>query len=111
MNRSSILCVALLMGFAPAFSFAEQSRPYHGPHMWDGAWHGWFLGPIMMIFFVALAVVVAVLMLRWLGALGHSGAPSTQSGRNPLDVLKERYAKGEIDTKEFEERRQVLGKE
>jgi putative membrane protein len=30
-------------------------------------------------------------------------------GRTPIDILKERFARGEIDKDEFEERRRVLG--
>jgi putative membrane protein len=30
-------------------------------------------------------------------------------GRTPLDILKERFARGEIDKEEYEERRRTLG--
>ncbi len=77
--------------------------------MWDGGWHGWFFGPIMMIVFIAVAVVVVVLLVRWLGGPGIGGAPYHPPGKTPLDILKERFARGEIDKEEFEERRRALG--
>ena len=85
--------------------------PRYGHHAWDGPWHGWFMGPFMMIFFLAVIVVVVVLLVRWLGGHGpgQSGPHHASSGRSPLDILKERFAKGEIDKAEFEERRGVLG--
>ena len=84
----------------------QQDWPYHGPHMWgDGSWM--FLGPLMMIVFIAAIVAVVVLMLRWLGG-SHGSAPPPPPGRTPLDILKERFARGEIDREEFEERRRVL---
>ncbi|WP_421884476.1 SHOCT domain-containing protein [Pacificispira sp.] len=92
-------------------AIAQQSvGPGYEPHMWDGGWHGWFFGPIMMIAFIAIAVVVVVTLVRWLGGVGH--APSQYphpSTKTPLDILKERFARGEIDKEEFEERRRVLG--
>ena len=89
---------------------AQQAQgPTYGPHMWGGGWHGWFFGPIMMIVFIAVAVVVVVLLVRWLGGPGHGGAQHNPHGKVPLDILKERFARGEIDKEEFEERRRVLG--
>ncbi len=79
----------------------------YGPHMWNGGWYGWFFGPIMMIVFIGVAAVVVVLLVRWLGG-GHGGAPHHARGKTPLDILKERFARGEIDKEEFEERRRVL---
>jgi len=35
----------------------------------------------------------------------HQSPPT----RTPLDILKERFARGEIDKAEFEDRRRVLG--
>ena len=84
----------------------QQDWPYHGPNMWSGGW--WmFLGPLMMIVFVAVLVAAVVVMVRWFGGL-HSGTPPPPSGRIPLDILKERFERGEIDKEEFEERRRVL---
>ena len=85
--------------------------PRYGYHAWDGPWHGWFMGPFMMIIFLVIVVAVCVLLVRWLGGPGpgHSGPHHPAPGRSPLDILKERFAKGEIDKEEFEERRRVLG--
>ncbi len=62
-------------------------------------------GPLMMIVFIAAIVVV----VRWLGGSGHGGAPYPPPGKTPLDILKERFARSEIDKDEFEERRRALG--
>ena len=48
-------------------------------------------------------------LVRWLGGPGHGVALHHPPGKTPLDILKERFAKGEIDKEEFEERRRVLG--
>lgn len=72
-------------------------------------WYGMFFGPLMMIVVLATVVVVAVLLVRRLGGSDHSMTPHHPPVRTPLDILKERFARGEIDTEEFEERRRVLG--
>lgn len=100
--------VSLSVVWLPASALAQQTPgPYYGYHMW-GDGHGWFLGPLMMIVFVVVAAAVVVLLMRWLGA-GGGGAGHHRAGRTPLDILKERFARGEIDADEFEERRRVLG--
>ena len=99
----------VLLGSSTAAWAQQQAPQYLGPHMWDGGWHGWFFGPIMMIVFLAVAVVVVVLLVRWLGGTGHGAAPHAPSGKAPLEILGERFARGEIDQEEFEGRRRVLG--
>lgn len=67
-------------------------------------------GPLFMIFVLAVAIAVAVLLVRWLGGPWHGAASQQVSpGRRPLDILRERFARGEIDKEEFEERRRVIG--
>jgi len=59
---------------------------------------------------LALVIAVAVLLVRWLGGPWQAGAPhQSPLARTPLDILKERFARGEIDKEEFEERRRILG--
>lgn len=75
--------------------------------MWG---YGMIFGPLFMILVLALVIAVAVLLVRWLAGGPWQGAASHQlPGRTPLDILKERFARGEIDKAEFEERRRVLG--
>ena len=103
---SSVAVTALGM---PTLAWAQQNPQYPGHHMWSGGWSGWFFGPIMMILFMVVAVVVLVLLVRSISGSSHAGAPHMPPGKTPLDILKERFARGEIDQAEFEERRKVLG--
>ncbi len=97
-----------LLGLSPAAWAQQQTGFYDGPHMWGGGW--WmFLGPLMMILFIAAIVVVVVLAVRWLGGPSQRGPLYPPPGKTPLDILKERFARGEIDKDEFEERRHALG--
>lgn len=71
----------------------------------DWGWGGMIFGPIMM---VALVILI-VFLVRWLVVSGRGSASPGSALQTPLDILKERFAKGEIDKDEFEERRRVLG--
>jgi len=97
-----------LLLVAPGLAWAQQGQPYGRPHMWDGGWYGWIFSPVMMIVFIAIAVVLLVLLVRWLGGTGGGKAPGPPPDKTPLDILKERFARGEIDKQEFEERRRLL---
>ena len=80
-----------------------------------GMWGtGGFGMMIMMIFFWAVIIVGAILVIRYFTA-GHGGLSAGQGGgsvsreRDPLEILRERYANSEIDSQEYEERKRVLG--
>lgn len=102
------ICAGMALLFSSPVLAQQQQGPGYGPHMWNGEWHGWFFGPIMMIVFIAVAVVAIVLLMRWLGGRGHGGALHSPPDKTPIDMLKERFARGEIDKEEFEERKRVL---
>jgi len=89
---------------------SEPERYAYGPHMmwWGGGWYAMIFGPLFMILVLAVVIAVAVLLVRWLGGPWQGTTPAPP-GRTPLDILKERFARGEIGKEEFEERRRVLG--
>jgi putative membrane protein len=64
-------------------------------------------GSLMMLVFWGGLIVLIFLAIRWFGRSSASGKPPP-GGKTALDVLQERFARGEIDRVEFEERRQAL---
>jgi len=67
-------------------------------------------GMFIMPFFWILIIVGAVLFIVWLvnqtGGVAYSSPAGT--GKSAMDILKERYARGEIDKQEFEEKKKDL---
>jgi putative membrane protein len=80
---------------------------YHGHEMmWgDSQWGGFgmFLGPIFMILLVVGIVAAIIYVLRLFG-----GGIGPHANDRALTILKERFAKGEIDTEEFTARKKAL---
>ena len=66
---------------------------------WPMPWM--FFGPVMMIIFVMVCVAMMVFMMR--GGMMHR-----YRRRDAVDILKERFARGEITQSEYEERRRLL---
>ena len=59
---------------------------------------------------LAVVIAAAVLLVRGIGGPWQGATtPQMPQAPAPLDILKERFARGEIDKNEFEERRRVLG--
>lgn len=83
----------------------------HGPGMMWGAdsWggFGWPLGLVLMILVLAGIVVGIFYLLRAMGVVSPRRKAAAQPA-SALAVLQERFARGEMDSKEFEERRRLL---
>ena len=88
---------------------SDADRYAYGPHMmgWGGGWYGMIFGPLFMIVVIAAVIALVLLFARSLGGPWQGAPPPAL--RTPLDNLKERFARGEIDKSEYEERRRVLG--
>jgi putative membrane protein len=69
--------------------------------------YGW-MGPgwIFMILFWALVIAGGVALVRWLGTRNSGGGDTSR--RTALEILQERYARGEIEREEYEQKRREL---
>jgi putative membrane protein len=81
---------------------------YMGPGMMGGWGMGWSGGIFMLVFWV-LVIVGLIFLIRLLiqTTKGNSGI-SSGSSPGAFEILKERYARGEIDKQEFEEKKKDL---
>ena len=101
----------LLLFFTASESMA-QWRGYGdwhmGPGMMGGYGMGWFGGIFMIVFWV-LVIVGLVFLIKWLiqSTKAESGR-SISNSSSAIDILKQRYARGEIDKEEFEEKKKDL---
>lgn len=72
--------------------------------MWDhmngyGGWMG--IGWFTMLLFWILVIIVIVAAIRWLSDRPHSEGRAGRRRKRALDILEERYARGEIDREEY----------
>ncbi len=93
---------------------------WNGPYGTMGDWGGWgWFGPLHFIIpLLFLAIIVTVVMLAVRYAMGWGGYPSgpgmmghgMERRSSALDVLEERYARGEIKRDEYlEKKRDITG--
>jgi putative membrane protein len=90
---------------------AQMMHNWHWNDPWGhaagGIWGGWLMFVLMIV--IGIAVIVAIVaFLRGLMREGHAGtsqaAPSPDTRESPRDVLKRRYAAGEIDREDYQQR-------
>lgn len=68
-------------------------------HGYDNSW-----GIIMMIFWIIIIIVIVAAVMRLL----RSQEQTSNHKTDPLGIVKERYAKGEIKKDEFEQLKRDL---
>lgn len=73
--------------------------------MWDygGGWGAWMMF-LVTIIFVAAVVIAVVFLVRGATGGGQTSHGSSHEGQSPKDILKRRYAAGEIDREEYQQR-------
>jgi putative membrane protein len=98
-----------LSGMAVFFLFvpvAAAQRGYGGWGMGPGMMPGWGGGWLMIVFWV-LILIGLILLIKWLVQMTRG---DREGDRRPsaLEILKERYARGEIDQQEYKARKRDL---
>lgn len=104
-------------GFMPMMNmmWGGWSSPYGSnqptktlPMMWGnnaGCWGGGSaFGSIFTILWWILIIIAIVALVKW----STNQFKGNSSGKTALDILKERYARGEIDKQEFEDKKKEL---
>jgi putative membrane protein len=111
---SALPILAFVVLVEPLQAIAQQtqppaSQPWPGPwHMW-GDGYGWWGGPFMMMFFwvfvIGAIVLVIMLLARGTQPMDRYHGDPTHSA---LQILSERFARGEIQKDEYEDRKATI---
>lgn len=109
--RKRLMQILLTLGGAfaslPAWAQGSADRPDDWHHMMDWGWGHMMFGGLMMIVFWGGIILLVVLAVRWIGG-SSSDRTLSPASKSALDILDERFARGEIDKDEYEERRKIL---
>lgn len=60
------------------------------------------VGPVVIVLALIGVIAIVVWTVQWI-------SPSRERGSTALDILDERFARGEIDKVEYEEKRKLIG--
>ncbi len=73
-------------------------------------WGHWAFGGLWFVLVWAVLIVAAIALVRAFTRrrIEPVAVPSPPTKPTPLDILDERFARGEIDKADYEERRRVL---
>ncbi|MEW6115443.1 MAG: SHOCT domain-containing protein [Nitrospirota bacterium] len=73
---------------------------------WGWDYYGWWWGRgLLMVVFWILVIVGIVYLVKTIAGTGRGRGREDET---PLDILKKRYAKGEISKEEFEEKKKDI---
>jgi putative membrane protein len=77
-------------------------------HMFGLGWNGWLVGGLTMLLFWGALIALVFFTVRAFSARNRHAGPQPATAESALEVLKKRYARGEISKAEYDEIRQQL---
>jgi putative membrane protein len=118
MRRIKLLLLGFLIPFLSGFiyySWAEAFEPparYGDWHMGPGMMGSWCtggFGMFLLMAFWALAIVGLIFLVKWMfQAISGAKERKVDGSFGAIEILKQRYARGEIDQAEFETKKRAL---
>ena len=97
----------MIFSLIAVYGYAQMGPGYMGPGMMNwGYGMGWGWSIIMMAFWIAVIVGI-IFLIRWV-VLSADRRREIRGEDSALEILRNRYAKGEINKEEFEEKKRDL---
>jgi putative membrane protein len=114
MKRINLLIFGFLLPLLSGFMFYSWGEAFEGParygdwHMGPGMMGSWGMGGFGMIFMMVFWVLVIVGLIALVKWLIPSKKDEKAGSLGAIEILKQRYARGEIDQVEFETQKRAL---
>lgn len=102
-----LVIVPLIVGLVTGREFCgywEGGYSMMGPWVMGGFGMGWWM-PIVWIAILGLITWAVIALTK---GVGRTSSQDSNKHISALEILKERYALGEIDKKEYEEKKKTL---
>ena len=115
MNRKTSTCLSMaisigLIALGVWFLYNHNMNFWPAGGRWSMGHHGMMgggMGIIMILFWILILGAVVLLISALVNGIGGSGQDRDEASE-PLDILKQRYARGEIDKAEYKTMRREL---